>query len=497
MCFFCSMYTGDCDFSVAAVASAALAATGGNGDPGVGIATFSGTLVRLPPGGFGERPLDEEPEPPIGKWGDDAPGTPGGTVSWSIAGGGLAVPGLAEGQFTIDPDAAYDFELEPILENVFAQWSSVADIEFEQVEDDGAPLTGPSSADIRISLADTQVIGALGYAYFPQVGEVVMDANLEDVVDDYEAETAGELFFAIVLHEVGHALGLEHTDVFTAVMAAGNFLTPTELQPDDINNIQAIYGAQDDDIEVPPIDPSLTPEPQLFAAPVELVGNSEANALTADNGDDTLRGGQGNDTLDGGAGNDLIEGGGGNDLMEGNAGLDTALFSGNYGPSRLAFTDDGLLVRGDDSRLDTLNGIERLAFDNGILALDLPGSELGYVYRLYTAAFGREADAGLLYWQEALSEGMTRLDLAEAFVMSDEFGDRYGVPDDEDFIDALYLNVLGREAEDKGHDFWLDAFAEGTSRAEMLVYFTESGENVAAAAAELENGLFFEGAVLG
>lgn len=457
---------------------------------------FTGTLIRLPPGGLGGRPFDPDPPDPIGKWGPEPPGTPGGVITWSIVGAGLEPLGGAPG-LTLAPDEAYDFDIEPILQNVFAQWSSVADIEFDQVPDDGSPLTvqADGAADIRIAIADTQSIGALGYAFFPQVGDIVMDDDLESAVPNFEAESAEELFFAVVLHEVGHSLGLPHSNVFTAVMAPGNFLTPTSLQPDDVNRIQALYGAQDETITVPGVDLPGRFAPQLLANPTEFVGNELPNEFVADAGDDTLHGEDGNDTLDGGAGNDLLVGGRGLDRIEGNLGLDTAAFGGGYAPNRLSFTQDAILVRGGDNRVDTVTGVERFAFDNGVLAFDLPGSELGFVYRLYTAAFGREADSGVLFWQDALWGGLTRLDVAEAFVESAEFEQLYGAPDDAGYIDALYLNVFGRAADDGGREFWLTAFAEGTNRAEMLANFTESDENIALTEDALAAGVFFDSIV--
>ncbi len=463
-------------------------------------ADFSGILVRLPPGGFGDRPLDPpDPEPPVGKWGPEAPGTPGGTVTWAFTGGGLdldfgGLPGVS-----VAPEEAYDFDLEAIADNVFAQWSAVADIEFVQIQDDNAPIGSPDAlADIRISHGDGLSVGILGRAFFPQVGEIFMEENLEGIEEFYEAETTEELYTAVLLHEIGHAIGLIHSEVFTAVMAPGNFLTPTSLQPDDINRIQVVYGEQDDVIDIPPLpgeDPGRS-TPEFEAQPVAFEGNALANAFAADNGDDTLMGMDGADTLDGGAGNDRLEGGRGTDVLIGGVGLDTAVFAGAYAPARISETDTGLLVRGIDSRVNTVNGdIERLEFANGTMAYDIPGSELGVVTRLYMSALDREPDAGVLFWQEALFDGMTWIELAEAFVESPEFAELYDAPDAEGFIDALYWNVFDRAPDQEGYDFWLTAFQDGTSRAEMLVHFSESDENVAQTADLLSGGLFFEGAV--
>ncbi|MGF1447285.1 MAG: DUF4214 domain-containing protein [Pikeienuella sp.] len=504
MCFICSMQTGFCDFDPLA---AAVAAQGGIPakpvfttifDPVIAPSDFSGTLIKLPPGGLGGRPLDENPPPPVGKWGPDAPGTPGGTVTWSLTSGGLPLIGGAPG-LSVSPEDAYDFDVEAIAQNAFAQWSAVADIEFVQVEDDGVPLTAPSVSDIRISHGDALALGALGYAFFPEVGEVVMDANLEGLEVNFEAETTEELYTAVLIHEIGHTLGLEHTPVFTAVMAAGNFLTPTELQPDDINRIQAVYGAQDDNIVIPPLPGDGEGRDTPDAEPSSFIfeGNELANAFSADAGDDTLTGMDGDDTLDGGFGNDVLIGGRGADVLIGGAGLDTAVFAGAYSPNRISQVAEGLLVRGSDNRVNQVDlEIERLQFDTGTLALDGPTSDLGFVARLYMAAFGREADAGVLFWQDALFNGLTWIDVAEAFVESPEFVELYAAPDDAGFINALYLNVFGRAADQEGFDFWLGAFEDGTSRAEMLVFFAESDENVAQTADLLAGGLYFEGALL-
>ena len=45
-------------------------------------------------------------------------------------------------------------------------------------------------------------------------------------------------------HEVGHSLGLDHSEDPNSLMNAyyGNFESEASLRPDDINGIQRIYG---------------------------------------------------------------------------------------------------------------------------------------------------------------------------------------------------------------------------------------------------------------
>ena len=95
-----------------------------------------------------------------------------------------------------------------------------------------------------------------------------------------------------------------------------------------------------------------------------LEGGEEADSLTGAAGADVLRGGVGADTLVGGAGDDLLEGGAGFDVAR-LAGLlaDAVLTDLGGGVFTLATTAEGL---------DTLRGVERLAFADGVL--DQPSS---------------------------------------------------------------------------------------------------------------------------
>ena len=85
--------------------------------------------------------------------------------------------------------------------------------------------------------------------------------------------------------------------------------------------------------------------------------------MSADLADD-LSGAGGNDLLFGGSGNDTLRGGTGNDELNGGAGIDNAVFSGLRSAYTLtALTGDSVRVTGPDGT-DTLNGIEKLVFDD-------------------------------------------------------------------------------------------------------------------------------------
>jgi hypothetical protein len=76
---------------------------------------------------------------------------------------------------------------------------------------------------------------------------------------------------------------------------------------------------------------------------------------------------------------------------------------------------------------------------------------LGQASRIFYTAFSRTPDVdGLRYWGGQLAAGQTAAQVAEAFASSAEFVARYGQLSDRDYINRLYLNVLGRNADTGG-----------------------------------------------
>ena len=55
------------------------------------------------------------------------------------------------------------------------------------------------------------------------------------------------LFFCVILHEFGHALGLAHSTVSTADMYSTYTGQKQTLTSDDISGVQAVYGARQPD----------------------------------------------------------------------------------------------------------------------------------------------------------------------------------------------------------------------------------------------------------
>lgn len=108
----------------------------------------------------------------------------------------------------------------------------------------------------------------------------------------------------------------------------------------------------------------------------------------------------------------------------------------------------------------------------------IPRAEVEKVALLYEAALDRKPDTpGLNYWVDDLAAGASINDIAESFTNSLEFTTNFNVERNEEFIDQLYLNVLGRVADQAGAEYWLADMEQGNSRSEVLLSFAESNEN--------------------
>ena len=108
-------------------------------------------------------------------------------------------------------------------------------------------------------------------------------------------------------------------------------------------------------------------------------------------------------------------------------------------------------------------------------------TDSGKMFRLYNAAFKRLPDPdGLRYWIGNFSSGKDdERAVASSFLVSDEFKHRYGENvSNEIYVETLYVNVLGRDYDQKGYNYWLGNLNNGTeTRYELLLGFAESAEN--------------------
>ena len=156
------------------------------------------------------------------------------------------------------------------------------------------------------------------------------------------------------------------------------------------------------------------------------------------------------DWFDGSEGDDSLQGFGGDDVLKGDGGMDTAHYRGERAAYQLTRADGGWHVADDDGGrdgTDRLEGIERLRFSDGGVALDLDG-HAGTVARLVATLFGPShlertdlTGIGLAL----LDDGMSDAALADLAVASSVFADLAGSHADADFVRLVYRNVTGQE----------------------------------------------------
>lgn len=212
--------------------------------------------------------------------------------------------------------------------------------------------------------------------------------------------------------------------------------------------------------------------------------------------------GNGNNNILGSMRDDIVEFSVGNSLFDGRDGLDTVRIDRPNYEFTVKKTSGGYVVEAPiayaSGKFDLVN-VERVEFApkfsspaGNILAFDLEGAA-GQTYRLYQAAFARTPDTdGLRHNVKLVDAGMTQHQMSSAFLGSAEFIQRYGSnTSDSAYINALYNNVLGRDAETAGLAGWIERLSSGAwDRAGVLIGFSESAENKALVAPAIENGIW-------
>ncbi|MGZ8320417.1 MAG: DUF4214 domain-containing protein [Telluria sp.] len=196
--------------------------------------------------------------------------------------------------------------------------------------------------------------------------------------------------------------------------------------------------------------------------------------------------------LQGSDGNDRLHASAGSNAIDGGAGTDTVVYA--LPSAGVAITRSGAsVIVTQAGSSDMLNGVERLAFADKTIAMDIDGVG-GAAYRLYQAAFNRVPDeAGLGFWIGQMDKGLSLQDVAAAFVGAPEFERLVGPdPDNRALVDNFYHNVLHRYPDAGGYAYWLGILDSGAATpAQLLVAFSESPENQAALVGTIGNGFSF------
>lgn len=128
------------------------------------------------------------------------------------------------------------------IEIAFKQWSSVSPLAFSEASGTSDITFKWGAKDHGCGIAFDGPSSVLAHAYYPGTGK---DGTVDFDEDEFwtdDSQATGTDLATVALHELGHTLGLDHSNVRQAVMYAyygGRLLT---LFPDDIAGIQSLYG---------------------------------------------------------------------------------------------------------------------------------------------------------------------------------------------------------------------------------------------------------------
>lgn len=407
------------------------------------------------------------------------------------------------------------------MRNALSQWDRASGLTFLEV---------PSGqGDLRFHLVSfTQVPGYegfAGFAYYPNKDFAGTGTNTYA----YDSEIGGDIFLNtdensgltldVILHEVGHALGLKHPFEGEIQVASGSdngqntilsynrTFGLSSLGTFDLQAAASIYGPDrfvaslNGGIQAFSTDAAAFSTRQVWGDAASKIkgtslhdsiwGGAGADSIAGFAGNDFLYGGIAADVLLGGDGHDRLYGETGTDVLNAGAGSDLAGFSGFSRQATINWqTASGNGTVRQSGETDTFFAVEQLSFLDGLYVTGTAAQ----VARLYDTVFSRDADlGGLTGWTIALESGTALGTVAAGFTASAEFQQTYGLLGNGAFVTLLYANVLDRAPDQAGLNSWLAALNGGTSRADVVVSFSESQEHINAMASQRIAGAVWVG----
>jgi serralysin len=298
-----------------------------------------------------------------------------GTAAWPAT-YGYGEPHTSASALTATHQAAVRAALEA--------WANVANIAFTEVAE-----TAGQMGDLRFAFTGVIPTGVAAWAYLPSAATEGGDVWLNTVQKAQPGWGPGTWNFYVLLHEIGHTLGLKHPHEGAVLMPASldsirytvmSYAMPADLvridnrggwsavaapMLYDIAAIQHLYGANmsyraGDDIytfasastfctavwdaggvdtfdftglsrsltvSLEPGSTSAVPTTDGRPGTLVIAFNVTIENLIGGAGDDILTGNHASNRIIGGGGDDILTGGGGDDILTGGAGADTARYA--------------------------------------------------------------------------------------------------------------------------------------------------------------------------
>ncbi|UCC57868.1 MAG: matrixin family metalloprotease [Candidatus Bathyarchaeum sp.] len=130
-------------------------------------------------------------------------------------------------------------EVQSAIGSGLFQWSLAAPLNFSEASSGGDLKFSWGSGDHGCGYPFDGPSGVLAHAFYPEDGRVHFD---EDELWTNDSPPSGIDLASVAIHELGHALGLAHSNDTNAVMYAYYSGIRRTLTKDDIEGIQYIYG---------------------------------------------------------------------------------------------------------------------------------------------------------------------------------------------------------------------------------------------------------------
>ncbi|MEO5701853.1 MAG: matrixin family metalloprotease [Casimicrobiaceae bacterium] len=166
---------------------------------------------------------------PLHKYRSLAPGMhwTGNTLSWYYAPSG-------------QPAWASDASVVTLISQAMNAWSAQCGVQFSYLG------TTPQQATVQDGASIIGWVPTLAYAantsWYMRDGAITE----ADIQFNVNANGSGAALYPMILHEVGHAIGLDHSEVASSVMAgpptSQAYSYATSLTADDVAGCQALYG---------------------------------------------------------------------------------------------------------------------------------------------------------------------------------------------------------------------------------------------------------------